>query len=163
MTDPLSLIQIDLVLLLGNYLLGLMMVGLFLIWRRSRPEALVHAFFSAVLAWAIAEFLKDVFPFPRPFEQNGFFPGRFLTPTSSSFPSSHAASAFAFGFSAFLHDGLVGQVLLIGSFAVGLSRIAGNVHYSIDVVAGAVIGILVSYFAFRLHHHLLPKKHRVDS
>lgn len=131
----------NLILSLGNYLLVAMYTALTVSWWKKRREALIHALLSSLLAWVIASFIKEIFPTPRPFLYDG----------TGSFPSGHAAAAFAFGVSAFMHDGPVGIAMLIGSFLIGLSRVIGNVHYPIDIVGGAVLGSLVAYFIFRRH------------
>lgn len=110
-------------------------------WWRKHREALIHALLSSLLAWVIAGFIKEIFPTPRPFPYDG----------TGSFPSGHAAAAFAFGVSAFMHDGPVGTLMLIGSFLIGLARVMGNVHYPVDIIGGAVLGALVAYLIFRSH------------
>ncbi|MGB3439544.1 MAG: phosphatase PAP2 family protein [Actinophytocola sp.] len=66
-------------------------------------------------------------------------------PTSSSFPSGHAASAFAFASAvAMEHRGAAGAVLPLAA-AVGYSRVHTGVHWPTDVVAGAAIGVGAAY------------------
>jgi membrane-associated phospholipid phosphatase len=61
-------------------------------------------------------------------------------PTSTSFPSGHAASAFAFASAA--GDGLLALDLPLGVLAtlVAYSRVHTGVHYPGDVLVGALIG-----------------------
>lgn len=146
--------SLNLFLDIGNYLLLGMFVYLVVSWRKSRPEGLFHALLSSLIAWTITAALKEIFPSPRPFIANGLIPEGF-NPASSSFPSGHAATAFALGVSAFMHDGLVGALMLGASLAVGATRMLGNVHYPVDILGGAVIGTLTAYFSFRFH---LPKR-----
>jgi undecaprenyl-diphosphatase len=61
-------------------------------------------------------------------------------PTSTSFPSGHAASAFAFATGVALEKPLVGVPLLGLASAVAYSRVYVGVHYPSDVFAGAAIG-----------------------
>jgi membrane-associated phospholipid phosphatase len=61
-------------------------------------------------------------------------------PTSSSFPSGHAASAFAFAYAVGRHlPGLAVPVRLLAA-GVAYSRVHTGVHYPGDVVVGSVIG-----------------------
>ncbi|HJZ05639.1 hypothetical protein A2634_05365 [Candidatus Amesbacteria bacterium RIFCSPHIGHO2_01_FULL_48_32] len=151
--DP--IFKFNLILSFGNYLLILMYLGLTIAWWRKRREGLVHALLSSFAAWLVVSFIKEIFPTPRPFLQNGLMPTGF-NPASGSFPSGHTAAAFAFGVSAFMHDGPVGVTMLVGSFLIAISRILGNVHYPVDIVGGAIIGAITARIVFRLH---LPRKH----
>ena len=61
-------------------------------------------------------------------------------PTSTSFPSGHAASAFAFAYAVGRHlPGLAVPVRLLAA-GVAYSRVHTGVHYPGDVVVGSVTG-----------------------
>ena len=61
-------------------------------------------------------------------------------PTSSSFPSGHAASAAAFATAVALESPRAGAVVGPLAAAVAYSRVHVGVHWSSDVVAGAALG-----------------------
>jgi diacylglycerol kinase family enzyme/membrane-associated phospholipid phosphatase len=61
-------------------------------------------------------------------------------PMSTSFPSGHSASAFAFATGVALEKPIVGVPLLGVAAAMAYSRVYVGVHYPSDVVAGAAIG-----------------------
>jgi diacylglycerol kinase family enzyme/membrane-associated phospholipid phosphatase len=61
-------------------------------------------------------------------------------PTSTSFPSGHSASAFAFATGVALEKPAVGIPLLGLAGVMGFSRVYVGVHYPSDVVGGALIG-----------------------
>jgi membrane-associated phospholipid phosphatase len=61
-------------------------------------------------------------------------------PRSTSFPSGHAASAFAFA-SGVAHElPAAGVPLQAAAALVAYSRVHTGVHYPIDVIAGAILG-----------------------
>ena len=62
-------------------------------------------------------------------------------PTSTSFPSGHTASAFAFAEGVSSAAPVLGLPLRLAAVAVGYSRVHVGVHYPGDVVGGALIGL----------------------
>ena len=66
-------------------------------------------------------------------------------PTSSSFPSGHAASAFAFASAVSMEHRGVGAVVFPLATLVGYSRVHTGVHWPSDVAAGAAIGVGAAY------------------
>ena len=77
-------------------------------------------------------------------------------PILSTFPSGHTATAFSVGlyFSFFLKKRVTKFLLFLVAFLVGYSRMYLSAHFPADVVAGAILGViltLVCYFPFRLN------------
>jgi undecaprenyl-diphosphatase len=71
-------------------------------------------------------------------------------PRSSSFPSGHAASAFAFATGAGNAQPVLSAPLRAVATLVGYSRVHTGVHYPADVLAGAFIGVSAAELAGRL-------------
>lgn len=71
-------------------------------------------------------------------------------PRSSSFPSGHTASAFAFATGAAHAQPMLSAPLRAVATVVGYSRVHTGVHYPADVLAGAFIGVSAAELAARL-------------
>ena len=61
-----------------------------------------------------------------------------------SFPSDHAALAFAFALAVWFYNKKLGWTFLIAAVFVGLGRIFVGVHYPIDIIVGAVVGLVAA-------------------
>ena len=71
-------------------------------------------------------------------------------PTTSSFPSGHTSTSFACAFVlSRLAPRLTVPVFVLATL-IGVSRIYVGVHYPLDVLAGAVLGILVATALLKL-------------
>ncbi|MBV9919872.1 MAG: phosphatase PAP2 family protein [Pseudonocardia sp.] len=71
-------------------------------------------------------------------------------PTSSSFPSAHAAVAAAFTTALVRRIGLAGLVVVPLAQLVAYSRVRSRAHWPTDVAAGIVQGVLVGEAVHRL-------------
>ncbi|NXY98331.1 phosphatase PAP2 family protein, partial [Streptomyces sp. BR123] len=71
-------------------------------------------------------------------------------PVTTSFPSGHSASAFAFTTGLALHSPGWGAVLAPVAAAVAFSRVYTGVHYPSDVVAGAALGVAAGFAVRRI-------------
>ena len=107
--------------------------------RRAALRGVAAITLASTTANAVA---KPVFPRRRPAAE--LIPVRRRVtrwPRSSSFPSGHAASAFAFGTAVAVESPAVGAAVLPLAAAVAYSRVHTGVHWPTDVLAGAGLGI----------------------
>jgi undecaprenyl-diphosphatase len=74
-------------------------------------------------------------------------------PMSSSLPSGHSASAFAFATAVGAELPALSLPLLVVASAVAYSRVHTGVHYPADTVAGSVIGASTAQIVRRILGH----------
>jgi len=116
-------------------------IGALLLYKRKRDIVLMVLLVLAFELLYVAV-VKNLVDRPRPFEVLTGISYAY-TPTGSSFPSDHTAGAFAI-FTALglrFRKGLVPLLLLAA--LIGFSRVYIGVHFPLDVVAGACIGIVI--------------------
>lgn len=80
----------------------------------------------------------------------------FYRPTDPSFPSNAAAFAFAMAAGVWLVDRRLGLTIGAAAFVFSFGRVYAGMHYPLDVVGGALIGVLVTYAFFRVLGLLQP-------
>ena len=110
--------------------------------RRGRRAAFEGVVSLAVTAAVINLGVKSIVERRRP-DRVGLrlSPARHLrTPGSTSFPSGHAATSFAFAYAVSRHSPLLALPLGLVAGAVAYSRVHTGVHYPGDVAVGAIAG-----------------------
>lgn len=143
-----------LIVFTASILIWIMFAGVILLWvvdGRIKKEVALHALFACTFAYAFSEMIKSLFPTVRPFVANGLSAIVLWKPGDGAFPSGHAAAAFAMAVTVWLHNKKWGFVYIILAILIGAARIIGNVHFPIDVIAGAVIGIATALVTEKLH------------
>lgn len=70
-----------------------------------------------------------------------------ITKTTSAFPSGHAAFFFALSVAVLFFHKRLGVWFLIVSVLMGFARVYAGVHYPLDIVGGAAIGVVSVLFA----------------
>ena len=115
-------------------------------WLRGLTEdrqGAIAALLAAGGALAVNQVLAALWDRPRPFVTH---PGQvhhlLAHGADSSFPSDHAAAAFAIATVLFAHHRRSGLVALAAAAVVGYSRVYVGDHYPADVLSGAAIGVV---------------------
>lgn len=136
-----------------------------------RPRYALLIAMVGLLSMPVGYMLKDAMAKDRPityFEKNDsvasvvVVPGTHLNRGQTSFPSGHAMSAFALYSLLTLMAGQAyrrwGLLFALLAILVALSRIFLVQHFLVDVLAGALIGLLLGSFVWYGAARWLPKK-----
>ena len=99
-------------------------------------------------SWTVAEGAKYLFDRARPFIWDTEVAPLIKTPSSSSFPSGHSATAAAGALTLSVIYPPFAPFLVPAGLLVILSRVYLGVHFPVDVLAGAVIGLATSGAVF---------------
>jgi undecaprenyl-diphosphatase len=117
--------------------LGFLLTGL-------EPSRLLIPWIAIAASWTVAEGAKYLFERTRPFLWDTEIAPLIKTPSSSSFPSGHSATAAAGAITLSVLYPPFAPVLVLAGLLVVLSRVYLGVHFPFDVLAGIVIGIATS-------------------
>ena len=139
------------VLLSGWWMKGFLFVALGAVGdvrsRRTIPLASAFAAISVGLGGLVTALMKESVDRPRPIYSDADIDAAVATPGSPSFPSGHTSTAFAAAaVVGALHPRLRWPVYVLAAL-VGLSRIYLGVHFTLDVLAGAILGISIGLTA----------------
>jgi undecaprenyl-diphosphatase len=117
--------------------LGFLLTGL-------EPLRLLIPWTAIAASWSVAEGTKYLFNRTRPFLWDTEIAPLIKTPSSSSFPSGHSATAAAGAITLSVLYPPFAPVLVLAGLLVVLSRVYLGVHFTFDVLAGVFIGTTTS-------------------
>lgn len=130
--------------------LGYILAGLVILLFLRKWKIIFQAFLAAVLArFAIVEIIRWLWEKPRPFAENEVNLPLEHSP-DASFPSGHAAFFFALSFIVYKYNKKAGIGFFFASFLISISRVFTGVHWPLDILAGAVVGIFSGWLTSKL-------------
>lgn len=140
---------------LGYFLVLFLILFLIRNFRKYWPM-ISRAFGAGILSrLIITEIIRFLYPVSRPFIGNNINL-LFNYSATSSFPSGHAAFYFALSTTIYFYNKKTGFLFLVASFLISISRVFVGVHWPLDVLAGAIVGIfsawLIIYVLNRVKH-----------
>lgn len=147
---------------LGNAgLIWLIAAGLLLLTKKYRRAGVV------LLAGLAAGFLignlalKPLVARPRPCWLDGSVPLLIPVPTDASFPSGHTLSSVIAAFLLTVADRRFAIVAIPLAVLIAFSRLYLFVHFPTDVLAGAVLGVLIAGVVRRVSDRI-AEKHEIE-
>jgi undecaprenyl-diphosphatase len=121
-------------------------LGIVVYWFVRTPEnrrMVVNTLLSAAAALGTNNIIGAIYHRDRPFVAHHVIQ-LVEHDASASFPSNHAAAAFAVAASIWLWRRKDGWVWFLLAAIIGFSRIWSGIHYPIDIVGGAIFGVLIA-------------------
>ncbi len=121
---------------------------IFLFWKKWK--IIVQSFSAAIIArFGIVELIRFFWHRSRPFIENNV--NLLLNHENSySFPSGHATFFFALSFVIYKYNKKAGIFFFIASFLISVARVFCGVHWPSDILAGAIVGIIIGWFVLFL-------------
>ncbi len=108
----------------------------------------IRSFLTAGLSFLVVSIFRRIYNRPRPYEELEIIPLIKKNTRGKSFPSRHVFSVFVIAVCWFYYIPFVGILLMVFGCLMAYVRVIGGVHYPLDVVAGAMIGILSGWIGF---------------
>lgn len=125
----------------------------------ARKPVLFTTLVTAATVWAadlLAVVLKGVFDRERPYDVVPAADPLLRWDVGGSLPSGHAATSVAGAFILAYLLGRGGLGLALLALAIGFSRVYVGVHYPLDVLAGALVGLAVGVSSAAVVRRLRP-------
>lgn len=124
---------------------------------RKGVTDLVVVSVSAVFAWFIAHFFKDVFHTLRPFDVLSWVKP-LVSESGFAFPSGHATFFMALASVLWYYHRYLAIFFGFSAVLIGLARIAVGIHWPFDILAGWFLGGVVGVLAYYVLNYRAREK-----
>ncbi|WP_090823917.1 undecaprenyl-diphosphatase [Paenibacillus sp. yr247] len=127
-------------------------LGVFVYWftrTQNNRQMVAEAILSVCAALGVGGIISHFFYRDRPFVHHSVIQ-LIQHPANASFPSDHATGAFVIATAFWMFRKKDGIAWLMLAALIALSRIWTGVHYPLDVIAGAMIGMTSAILIHRL-------------
>lgn len=144
---------------------GVVMLGAFYIacrrgYARSIRAAAIRVMYGAGFMFVsiagsgiLSQVIKNLVGRPRPKLMDSLGPFEFVPfqfdSDFSSFPSGHSTTVFAFAAAVSMLRPPLAIVAYVSAVWIAASRVIINAHYLSDIIAGAVLGVMFTYYLQR--------------
>ena len=116
----------------------------------EKDPKLLKVIFVPAISFVLVTVIRRIINAPRPYEKFEMSPVIEKDTKGKSFPSRHVFSIFVIAVTIFYSHPGPGIVIGLMGVAMAVIRVLGGVHEPIDVIAGALIGILSGVIGFYL-------------
>lgn len=116
---------------------------------RDKWKEIFSIILSPAIAWIIASSSKILIHTSRPFILLSNIQPLFKE-SGYAFPSGHATAISALAFAIYFKNKKLGYIFMIAGILIGLARIAGGVHFPVDIIGGYLLGFLVAFLVKKL-------------
>lgn len=150
-----SAVSDELIKIIAVYLIYAIPLFLLIYWFLGNKKTVLRAFISGVLAWqGFAKLIGHFYFRPRPLS---VFPSKELIfhRPDYSFPSDHASFLFGVAFAFYLcGEKKISYYLFAVSIIITIGRVIVGFHYPTDILAGAILGILVAWIVWLIRREV---------
>ncbi len=154
MANPGLDVFFSILIILGTVYVWLVFVPA--LWWKGKKNEAVDLLFLILLVLVVTTVLKFLFASPRPEDIREVpipVPGYFGFDVYS-FPSNHASRAFACALFLSFRFKKWTVPFFVYAFLIGLAKIYVGAHYPADIIAGAVVGLVIGFIFDRLSGYL---------
>ncbi|MEP7034865.1 MAG: phosphatase PAP2 family protein [Actinomycetota bacterium] len=136
------------IVIVAQYALYVVAAAAVVVWlmasRSDKVSLAIEAVVAMVLVAVMVKVAGAVHADPRPFVQNPGLKPMFPHPADNGFPSDHTALATAISVVVWHYRRPVAWAMLVLSVMIGVARVAAHVHYTQDIVAALIIGVVAA-------------------
>jgi len=148
---------------LPYFLIAILLIFIFFP-KANKKENRIMVFIALISALISKFIVKNAILFfysrPRPFialaETHNLLPIN-LGENFQSFPSGHAIFFFALAMGVYFYNKKLGLFFFICAILIGLARIFVGVHWPLDIIGGAILGILTAFLVQKLYLRFTKK------
>jgi len=123
--------------------------------RELNQRAVIQVIVALLVANVIVKACNLVYFRPRPFSTQEVHL-LFYRPSDSSLPSNPAAVGFTFAAVIWQRNRNLGAVMGLLASLFAMARVYCGVHYPLDVVSGALVGVFAAHLTTRAYRVLSP-------
>lgn len=137
-------------------------IGITMLFFKKTRIAGIDMMIALVLCFCLNDMvLKHIFQRPRPFLVIEGLNALVAHPSSFSFPSGHANAAFACAFALKNTFNGKGKWFYLLAALIALSRPYVGVHFTTDIIIGAIVGTVGAWCVLKLRKKFLPLEEKL--